>query len=145
MRTGAVRSWLVVAALALIGAPRLTAAAPSARLTREDVALSFMAAAGARDHRAVLQLLDGDVVIRFPSAEGAGGVGEAHGKAYLLGYMDGLADAEPVFRRIVAVESDAARFQTYDRNARPRHSIDIEVRNQRVIAVTVAAVAKLDN
>jgi hypothetical protein len=138
---GAVRPWLIVAALALTGAPTPTAAAPSARPTREDVAMAFMAAAGARDHQAVLQVLASDVVIRFPSAQEAGGVGEARGKPYVLGYLDGLVDSEPVARRVVAINRAATRFQTYDRNARPRHSIDIEVRNHRVIAVTVGAAA----
>ncbi len=103
----------------------------------ETVAGAFMAAAQAQDRQAVLQLLDKQVSIRFPGQGSS--LGSGQGQPFVIGYLDGLFYGE----RAVSLDSGSApragaiRFMAHDAQSHDRYAIDVEVRNARVVRVTV--------
>ena len=91
----------------------------------------------AQDRQAVLQLLDKRVSIRFPGQAAEAEHGQ--GQPFVIGYLDGLFYGE----RAISVDSGAAaqggafRFLAHDASLHDRFALDVEVRNSRVVRVTV--------
>ena len=106
------------------------AAAPDA-----TVAGAFMAAAQAQDRQTTLQLLDERVSIQFPAR--AAGQGHGEGQPFVIGYFDGLFYG----RRAVSLDNgfapkgEVVRFHAHD--AHHRYAIDVEVKDNRVVRLTV--------
>jgi hypothetical protein len=115
--------------------------AQTAPVPAETVARTFMAATQSQDRQAALKLLDERVSISFADQAAQGGHGE--GQPFVIGYLDGLFYGQ----RAVSVEGGAdaqgamlkgatVRFMAHD--ARHDHyAIDVEVKNARVVRVTV--------
>jgi hypothetical protein len=129
----------------------ILAAAPAAASAAEPqtgVAGAFIAAAQAQDHRSALGLLAADAAIDFPTGADLGRQGHGEGQPFVIGYLDGLFDAgRGLAVDSAAPEGDAVRFLAH--RAHDRYAIDVEVRNQQVVKVTVnlqdrAAVAALN-
>lgn len=103
----------------------------------ESVAGAFIAAAQAQDRQAILKLLDERVSIQFPSQDAREGRGE--GQPFVIGYLDGLFYGQ----RAVSLDGAAGptgpamRFLAHDAQSQTRYAIDIEVKGQRVVHVTV--------
>jgi hypothetical protein len=110
-----------------------TAPAPAAA-GDETVARTFIAATQAQDRQAVLKLLDEKVSIQFPGATGHG-----EGQPFVIGYLDGLFYGQ----RPVSLDGGdspregAVRFMAHDAGSHARYAIDVEVKDQRVVRVTV--------
>jgi hypothetical protein len=104
----------------------------------ETVARTFIAATQAQDRQAALQLLDKQVSIQFPG-QAASQAGHGQGQPFVIGYLDGLFYGE----RAVSVEGGGAmregsvRFLAHDASQHDRYAIDVEVKNSRVVRVTV--------
>jgi hypothetical protein len=126
-----------IAALALSAVPAF--AQTSAQTPNSTVAGAFMAAAQAQDRHAALELLDKQVSIQFPSRSSAAHQGYAEGQPFVIGYLDGLLDGQrPVSLDGGAEARDGAvRFLARDARSNDRYAIDVEVRDQHVVRVTV--------
>ena len=140
-----IRQVLIAAVLAAAAGATAAAAEP-----QKDVADAFIAAAQAQDRRAALDLLADDVDIDFPTGANLGRQGHGEGQAFVIGYLDGLFDAERGLSvDSAAPEGDAMRFRAHEHRSQERYAIDVEVQDHRVVKVTVnledrAAVAALD-
>ncbi len=127
---------VLAAAIAILPASAALAQTASPNAT---VAGAFMAAAQAQDRRAALQLLDKQVSIQFPSRSSVAHQGHAEGQPFVIGYLDGLFDSQ----RALSLDGDATprggavRFLAHDARSNDRYAIDVEVRNQHVVRVTV--------
>jgi hypothetical protein len=113
-------------------------AAPVSAEPQKDVAGAFIAAAQAQDRQAALSLLAVDVALEFPTGANLGRQGYGEGQPFVIGYLDGLFDAE----RGLSVDSaapqgDAVRFLAHERRSHDAYAIDVEVRNHQVVKVTV--------
>jgi hypothetical protein len=113
-------------------------AAPALAEPRRDVADALIAATRAQDRAAALDLLADDVSIAFPAGAGRGRQGHGQGQPFVIGYLDGLFDAE----RGLSVDSaspagDAVRFLAHENRSKAHYAIDVEVRDHRVVKVTV--------
>jgi hypothetical protein len=103
------------------------------------VAGAFMAAAQAQDRHAALELLDEQVSIQFPSRSSVAHQGHAEGQPFVIGYLDGLFDSQ----RALSLDSgstargSAVRFLARDAHSNDRYAIDVEVRDEHVVRVTV--------
>lgn len=122
---------------ALLAAGAAVSGAASAE-PQKDVAGAFIAAAQAQDRQAALGLLAADVAIDFPTGADLGRQGHGEGQAFVIGYLDGLFDA----RRGLSVDSaardgDAVRFLAHKDRSNDRYAIEVEVRDQQVVRVTV--------
>jgi hypothetical protein len=139
-----IRQVLIAAVLAA------AAAGAAAAEPQRDVAGAFIAAAQAQDRQSALNLLAADVAIEFPAGANLGSQGYGEGQPFVIGYLDGLFDAE----RGLSVDSaapqgDAVRFLAHEHRSNDRYAIDVEVRNRQVVKVTVnledpAALAALE-
>lgn len=129
-----IRSVLTVAgAVALLALPAAGMAQP-----RGDVAGAFIAAAQAQDRKAALALLDAGVSIEFPAAPGDSRPGHAEGQPFVIGYLDGLfGSARNLSLDGQSERGDAVRFLAHDGRSLDRYAIDVEVRGDRVVRVTV--------
>lgn len=127
---------VLAAAIAIL--PASAALAQTAK-PNTAVAGAFMAAAQAQDRHAALQLLDEQVSIQFPSRSSAAHQGHAEGQPFVIGYLDGLFDSQ----RALSLDSGstpregAVRFLAHDTRSNDRYAIDVEVRNEHVVRVTV--------
>jgi hypothetical protein len=141
-----IRQVLIAAVLAAaLSTPIAASAEP-----QKDVAGAFIAAAQAQDRKAALSLLAYDVAIDYPAGADLGRQGHGEGQAFVIGYLDGLFDAE----RGVAVDSaapdgDTVRFRAHKTRTNDRYAIEVEVQDHQVVKVTVnledrAALAALD-
>jgi hypothetical protein len=127
-----IRSMLIAALASALALPALAAAQPG----DSAVAGAFMAAARAQDRKAALDLLDQDVSIRFPAKSGQ--TIEAEGQPFVIGYLDGVFDAKGVsLAQASAPENGSTRFHASDPRSGAGYAIDVEVKNHRVVAVTV--------
>jgi hypothetical protein len=130
------RAALTAAALAALPLSAAHAEATKAG-PNETVARTFIAATQAQDRQAALQLLDKQVSIQFPGQSAQAGHGQ--GQPFVIGYLDGLFYGE----RAVsldgggAVRASSVRFLAHDAGQHDRYAIDVEVRNSRVVRVTV--------
>jgi hypothetical protein len=141
-----IRQVLIAAMLATaVAGPRIAAAEP-----QKDVADAFIAAAQAQDRKAALSLLADDVAIDFPTGADLGRQGHGQGQAFVIGYLDGLFDAESGLSvDSAAPEGDAVRFLAHKTRSNERFAIEVEVQDHQVVKVTVnlqdrAALAALD-
>ena len=105
---------------------------------QKDVAGAFIAAAQAQDHKSALGLLAVDADIEFPTGANLGRQGHGEGQSFVIGYLDGLFDAE----RGLSVDSaapqgDGVRFLAHEHRSNERYAIDVEVRNDQVVKVTI--------
>jgi hypothetical protein len=105
---------------------------------QKDVAGAFIAAAQTQDRNATLRLLAEDVAIEFPTGADLGQQGYGEGQPFVLGYLDGLFDAQ----RGLSVDGaaplgDAVRFTAHESRSQDRYAIDVEVRGHQVVKVTV--------
>jgi hypothetical protein len=127
-----------VAAAVLLALPLSTARAQSApsQSQGETVARTFIAATQAQDRQAALQLLDKRVSIQFP--DGAAQAGHGEGQPFVIGYLDGLFHGQrPVSLDRSASRGGAVRFLVHDAGFHDTYAIDVEVKNQHVVRVTV--------
>ena len=128
--TNLARAALTAAALAIL--PLAAHAQPT-----DAVAKTFIAAAQSQDRQAALQLLDKRVSIQFPGDAALAGHGE--GQPFVIGYLDGLFYGQ----RGVSLDGGGApkggvvRFLGHDADFRETYAIDVEVKNQHVVRVTV--------
>ena len=126
------RSALVAAAI--LAAPIAAQAQPVQ--PTDAVARTFMTAARSQDRQAALQLLDEKVSIQFP---GQSIQGHGEGQPFVIGYLDGLFYGQ----RGVSLDGGATakggvmRFLGHDADFRETYAIDVEVKNQHVVRVTV--------
>ena len=141
-----IRRVLIAAILAAaVAAPAVGSAEP-----QKDVAGAFIAAAQAQDRKAALSLLADDVAIDFPAGADLGRQGHGQGQAFVIGYLDGLFDAERGLSvDSAAPEGDAVRFKAHKNRSDERYAIEVEVQDHQVVKVTVnledrAALAALD-
>jgi hypothetical protein len=141
-----IRPVLIAAILAAATAlPGLASAEPE-----KDVAGAFIAAAQTQDRKAALSLLAADVAIDFPTGADFGRQGHGEGQAFVIGYLDGLFDAESGLSvDSSAPEGDAVRFLAHKTRSNERYAIEVEVQDHQVVKVTVnledhAALAALD-
>jgi hypothetical protein len=125
---------IAVALFALpLAAQAQVSAAPSTA-PNEAVARTFIAATQAQDRKAALNLLDEKVSIQFPGSSGHG-----EGQPFVIGYLDGLFYGQ----RAVSLEGGdldrggAVRFLAYDASRHDHYAIDVEVKDQHVVRVTV--------
>jgi len=146
-----IRQVLIAAVLAAaVAAPRFASAEPQGSEPKNDVAGKFIAAAKAQDRRAALSLLAADVAIDYPTGADLGRQGHGEGQAFVIGYLDGLFDAESGLSvDSAAPEGDAVRFLAHKTRSNDRYAIDVEVQDHQVVKVTVnledrAALAALD-
>ncbi len=113
--------------------------AQSVTAPNEAVARTFIAAAQAQDHKAALQLLDDKVSIRFAGAASRSGYGE--GQPFVIGYLDGLFDGQHAVSLDGAAaytgHDGAVRFTAHDARFHDHYAIDVEVKDQHVVRVTV--------
>jgi hypothetical protein len=124
---------VLLAALLAAAAPAMAAAEP-----QKDVADAFVAAAQAQNHRAALDLLADDVNIDFPTGANLGRQGHGEGQAFVIGYLDGLFDAERGLSvDSAAPEGDAVRFLAHEHRSKERYAIDVQVQGGQVVKVTV--------
>jgi hypothetical protein len=122
----------------LLAVPLSTARAQPApsQSPGETVARTFIAATQAQDRQAVLQLLDKKVSIQFPATAAQAGHGE--GQPFVIGYLDGLFYGQrPVSLDGGAPRGGAVRFLAHDASFHDTYAIDVEVKNQHVVRVTV--------
>lgn len=122
-----IRSVLSAAVLVALAALPVAASAEP----QKDVADAFITAAQTQDRKAVLNLLSTDVSIEFPTGRG-------EGQPFVIGYLDGLFDAQ----RGLALDGAAAtgstvRFLAHEGRSLDRYAIDVEVKDQHVVKVTV--------
>ena len=135
--TRTLSSVAVLAAAATLLLPASGAFAQTSGKPSETVAGAFMAAAQAQDRQTVLRLLDESVSIQFPIRTTGQGHGE--GQPFVIGYLDGLFYGQ----RAVSLDGDAGprdgavRFLAHDMQSHDRYAIDIEVRGEHVVRVTV--------
>jgi hypothetical protein len=141
-----IRQVLIAAVLAAaVAAPRLASAEP-----HKEVADAFIAAAKTQDRQVTLSLLAADVAIDFPTGADLGRQGHGEGQAFVIGYLDGLFDAESGLSvDSAAPEGDAVRFLAHKTRSNDRYAIEVEVQDHQVVKVTVnledrAALAALD-
>jgi hypothetical protein len=129
-----IRQVLIAAILAAaVAGPSVAAAEP-----QKDVAGAFIAAAQAQDRKAALSLLAYDVAIDYPTGADLGRQGHGEGQAFVIGYLDGLFDAEHgVAVDSAAPEGDAVRFLAHKNRSNDRYAIEVEVQNRQVVKVTV--------
>ena len=134
------RSYLSAAALAAVLAVLpVSAAFAQDHQANATVAGAFMAAAQAQDRHAALELLDEQVSIQFPSRSSAAHQGHAEGQPFVIGYLDGLFDSQ----RALSLDGgstargSAVRFLAHDARSNDRYAIDVEVRDEHVVRVTV--------
>ena len=129
-----IRRVLIAAILAAaVAAPAVSSAEP-----QKDVAGAFIAAAQAQDRKAALSLLADDVAIDFPAGADLGRQGHGQGQAFVIGYLDGLFDAERGLSvDSAAPEGDAVRFKAHKTRSDERYAIDVEVQDHQVVKVTV--------
>jgi hypothetical protein len=134
------RSYLSAAAMAVVlAALPVSAAFAQEHQPNATVAGAFMAAAQTQDRRAALELLDEQVSIQFPSRSSAAHQGHAEGQPFVIGYLDGLFNSQ----RALSLDGDATarggavRFLAHDARSNDRYAIDVEVRDQHVVRVTV--------
>ena len=130
----------VLIAAAMIAAVTAGSALPSevSAEPQKDVAGALIAAAQTQDRKAALDLLAADVAIEFPTGANLGRQGYGEGQPFVIGYLDGLFDAE----RGLSVDSaapqgDGVRFLAHASRSADRYAIDVEVRNHQVVKVTV--------
>jgi hypothetical protein len=134
-----IRRVLIAAILAAaMAAPAVSSAEPQSSEPKKDVAGAFIAAAQAQDRKAALSLLAHDVAIDYPAGADLGRQGHGQGQAFVIGYLDGLFDAE----RGLSVDSaapdgDAVRFKAHKTRSDERYAIDVEVQDHQVVKVTV--------
>jgi hypothetical protein len=127
-----IRRVLIAAALAA------AVAAPAFAEPQKDVADAFIAATRAQDRQAALDLLAADVSIAYPAGADRGRQGYGEGQPFVIGYLDGLFGAERGLSvDSAAPEGDAVRFRAHGASSRERYAIDVEVRDHRVVKVTV--------
>ena len=146
-----IRQVLIAAILAAaVAAPRVVSAEPQSFEPQKDVAGAFIAAAKAQDRKVALSLLANDVAIDFPTGADLGRQGHGEGQAFVIGYLDGLFDAESgVSVDSSAPEGDAVRFLAHKTRSNDRYAIEVEVQDHQVVRVTVnledrSALAALD-
>lgn len=123
---------------AAMAAALLTAmAAPAlAAEPHKDVADAFIAAAQAQDRKAALSLLADDVSIAFPAGADRSHQGYGQGQPFVIGYLDGLFDAQRGLSvDSAAADGDAVRFLAHRSNE--HYAIEVEVRDHQVVKVTV--------
>jgi len=131
--SSSIRAVLAVAAVVMV-AP-LAAHAQQAD-AGETVARTFIAATQAQDRQAVLELLDKRVSIQFPATAAQAGHGE--GQPFVIGYLDGLFYGQrAVSLDTGALRGGAVRFLAHDASFHDTYAIDVEVKNQHVVRVTV--------
>jgi hypothetical protein len=129
---------LAAALLAALARPTASLADDRAAGAPSDVARAFMAAARAQDRQGVLQLLDREVLIEFPSGAAGPPRVREQGQPFVIGYLDGLFDRERgLSLDATSVRGDAVRFVAHDARSDAPYVIDVEVRDQRVVRVTV--------
>ncbi len=122
---------------AILAAGALASGAAAAE-SQKDVAGAFIAAAQTQDRQAVLSLLSDDVAIDFPAGADHGQQGHGEGQAFVIGYLDGLFDAKSGLAvDSAAPEGDATRFLAHKARSDDRYAIEVEVREQQVVKVTV--------
>lgn len=146
-----IRQVLIAAILAAAAvAPAVASAEPDSLGPKKDVAGAFIAAAQAQDRTAAISLLAADVAIDFPAGADLGRQGHGEGQAFVIGYLDGLFDAERGLSvDSAAPEGDAVRFLAHKSRSKERYAIEVEVQDHQVVKVTVnledrAALAALD-
>jgi hypothetical protein len=134
-----IRPVLIAAILAAaVAGPGVASAEPQKLEPKKDVAGAFIAAAQAQDRKAALSLLADDVAIDFPTGADLGRQGHGEGQAFVIGYLDGLFDAERgVSVDSAAPEGDAVRFLAHKHRSNDRFAIEVEVQNRQVVKVTV--------
>jgi hypothetical protein len=124
----------LILAAALVAAPALARAEDHPT----DVARAFMAAARAQDRQGVLQLLDSEVRIEFPSAASGPSLGQEQGQPFVIGYLDGLFDGDRGLSLDGAsARGDAVRFLAHDARSKACYVIEVQVKNQRVVRLTI--------
>ncbi len=103
-----------------------------------SVARAFLTAARGDDRPAVIRLLDEKVSVQFPDP--ASGVGEAEGRAFAIGYLDGLFHGQrAVSLDGAAADADGAvRIQAHDIRSRERYVIDLRIRDAHVVGLAVS-------
>jgi hypothetical protein len=123
----------VFAAAAIVPA----AALAQSRTGDTAVAHSFIAAAQTQDRRAVLNLLDEEVSIAFPSRATA--VGYAEGQPFVIGYLDGLFVGQHALKLDDggAERDGAVRFHAHDARTSERYAIDVQIKDARVVKLIV--------
>lgn len=128
-----IRRVFAAATLAALAAPAVAAAEP-----QKEVASALIAAAQAQDRKAALGLLAADVSIAFPAGADRGLQGHGQGQPFVIGYLDGLFDAERGLSLDSATpEGDAVRFLAHERSSKARYAIDVQVQDHQVVKVIV--------
>jgi hypothetical protein len=129
-----IRQVLIAAVMAAaVAAPRFASAEP-----QQDIAGAFIDAAKAQDRQAALSLLAADVAIDFPTGADLGRQGHGEGQAFVIGYLDGLFDAESGLSvDSAARDGDAVRFLAHKSRSNDRYAIEVEVQDHQVVKVTV--------
>jgi hypothetical protein len=129
-----IRQVLIAALMAAaVASPQIASAEP-----QKDVAGAFIAAAQAQDRKAALSLLADDVAIDFPTGADLGRQGHGEGQAFVIGYLDGLFDAQSGLSvDSAAPEGDAVRFLAHKNRSNDRYAIEVEVQDHQVVRVTV--------
>jgi hypothetical protein len=127
-----IRSVLTTAFMvALLALPAAALGAPQTSAVQGDVADAFIAAAKTQDRQAALNLLASDVSIEFPTGRG-------EGRPFVIGYLDGLFDADRgLSLDSAASQGDSVRFLAHEDRSRDRYAIEVEVKDHRVVKVTV--------
>jgi hypothetical protein len=126
----------VLAAASMMALPLSAQARPVDAAAGETVARTFIAATQAQDRQAVLQLLDAKVSIQFPATAAQAGHGE--GQPFVIGYLDGLFYGQrAVSLDTGALRGGSVRFLAHDASFHDTYAIDVEVKNQHVVRVTV--------
>jgi hypothetical protein len=139
-----IRQVLIAAILAAaVASPAAYAAEPQTLASqtlgpKNDVAGAFIAAAKAQDRQAALSLLAADVAIDFPTGANLGRQGHGEGQAFVIGYLDGLFDADSSLSvDSSAPQGDAVRFLAHKTRSNDRYAIEVEVQDHQVVKVTV--------
>ena len=132
----------LAAALGLALACVQGAAARTEPASDEAVAQSFVAAAKAQDRQTALNLLDQSVSIEFPVAASMDEHGRAEGRAFVIGYFDGLFDGRRQFQLdSTAVAAGAGggdvRFLAHDVVSHEAYGLEVEVRHQLIVSLKV--------
>ncbi len=126
----------VLSAAAVLSLPMAVHAQTAAK-PGVAVAGAFIAPTQAQDRQAALQLLDKKVSIQFTGGSAQAGHGE--GQPFVIGYLDGLFYGQcPVSLDGGGAQQGAVmRFHAHDAGYHQHYAIDVEVRNERVVRVTV--------
>ncbi len=131
-----IRPLTTAAVCALLGFAPTAGRAQASEQRR--AAEAFMTAAQTQDHKTALLLLDADVQIQFSPGSAGGRPGQGEGQPFVMGYLDGLFGAARELRVDGdSLQGDAVRFRAHDLRSLDPYIIDVEVRDGRVVSVSV--------